>query len=668
MIAEVAVGLPIDKTFHYSIPSALKDKIGIGKRAWVPFGQKRLVGYVVGFSDTSDVANIKAIEDVIDEKAVLDEEMLNLTRWLSEYYFCSWGAAIENSLPATIRNGKTGVMQRKPPQEKLYKPSYDLTLTNQQKAALKPVLEDLKKGLSHIYLLFGITASGKTELYLQAISLALKQGKSSVVLVPEIALTPQTTERFKSRFGDEVSVIHSRLSEGTRFREWQRANEGKCRIVIGPRSAIFSPVKNLGLIIIDEEHETSYKQEDSPRYHARDVAIKRAQLSGAIVILGSATPSLESYYNAKTGNYRLIKLTERILKRELPKVKVVDMRKEILHRKRVAVFSLALQDALQKTLIGKKQAMLFLNRRGFSTHLDCKKCGFVMECKRCKSVLVYHSDVGKLICHYCNRKFDVPNICPSCESAYIKFFGLGTQKVESELHRLFPGARISRMDTDATVKRGSHETILEDFKSGAVDIIVGTQMIAKGLDFPQVTLVGVVSADTSLNLPDFRASERTFDLLTQVAGRAGRGDELSEVIIQTYAPTHYAIISASRHDYEGFYEKEITTRRFLGFPPYYKIIKFTFRASKEERARHAAEELAKKMKSLKGFKVMGPAPSPVIKVRGQFRWNCFLKFRPGPKFQPSPFIKGLGQLRPIVAEFKRGKGAFMIVDVDPISG
>ncbi|MCM8781546.1 MAG: primosomal protein N' [Candidatus Omnitrophica bacterium] len=664
MIVEVVVGLPIDKSFHYSIPTLYKDRIGIGKRVWVPFGQRRLVGYVVGFSDTSEVANIKAIEDVIDENAILDENMLKLTKWMSEYYFCSWGEAIETSLPATLRKGKTKVILRKIPLEKLYEPTFDLQLTRQQKTALKPVLEDIERARHNIYLLYGITASGKTELYLQAISFLLKQSKSSIVLVPEISLTPQTTERFKSRFGDEVSVIHSRLSEGVRFREWQKAYEGKCHVVIGPRSAIFSPVKNLGLIIIDEEHETSYKQEDSPRYHARDVAIKRAQISGAIIILGSATPSLESYYNAKIGNYKLLKLTERVLKRTLPKVRIIDMRKEFLHRKKVVVFSLPLQNALAKTISEKKQAILFLNRRGFATHLDCKKCGYVMECKRCKSVLVYHSDIAKLVCHYCNKRFEIPRICPSCESTYIKFFGLGTQKVESELHRLFPEARIARMDTDATMRRGAHERILEDFKKGTVDVIVGTQMIAKGLDFPQVTLVGVVSADISLNLPDFRASERTFDLLTQVAGRAGRGEEISEVIIQTYAPTHYAIVTAARHDYEGFYKREIQTRRFLGFPPFYRIIKFTFKSSKEEKAKGVADDFSRRLKSLKGFKVIGPAPSPIIKVRSQYRWNVFLKF----KLQPSPSVEWLGQLKSLIAEFKKGRGAFMVVDGDPISG
>ncbi|MCX5715751.1 MAG: primosomal protein N' [Candidatus Omnitrophica bacterium] len=604
MFAEIAVGLPIDKTFHYSIPARLETQATVGKRVWVPFGPKRVVGYIVGFAQVSDITGIKDIEGVIDDEPVLGEEMLALTRWISGYYFCSWGEAIENALPAGIRKGRTEMLQRKGREEKIYEPSFDLKLVSQQKDALQPILEALEKSLHETFLLFGITASGKTEVYLQAISFALKQGKSSIVLVPEISLTPQATERFKSRFGDQVSVIHSRLSEGMRFREWQRAKEGSARVVIGPRSALFAPVKNPGLFILDEEHETSYKQEDSPRYHARDVAIKRAGLNNAPVILGSATPSMESYYNAVQGNYKLIRLTERILKRQLPKVRIVDMKREISRRKKVVAFSLLLQEEINKAITKKKQVILFLNRRGFSTHLDCKRCGFVMKCKKCESVLVYHADLGKLTCHYCNKKVDVPKICPSCESAYMKFFGLGTQKVESELHRIFPQARIARMDTDATSRRGSHETILDDFRDGKTDILIGTQMIAKGLDYPQVTLVGVVMADTSLNVPDFRASERTFDLLTQVAGRAGRGDEPSGVIVQTYAPKHYAILSASMHDYEGFYGREIKTRRLLGFPPYYRLTKFTFRAAKSDKARQAAEDLAKRLRSVNGIKVV----------------------------------------------------------------
>jgi primosomal protein N' (replication factor Y) len=373
-----------------------------------------------------------------------------------------------------------------------------------------------------------------------------------------------------------------------------------------------------------------------------------------------------------TGRYRLIKLTERILKRELPKVRIVDMKREISKRKKVVAFSLALEEAVNKTVARKKQAILFLNRRGFSTHLDCRKCGHVLKCKKCESVLVYHADLGKLACHYCSRKFDVPKICPSCESAYVKFAGLGTQKVESELHRVFPQARIARMDTDATARRGSHEKILEDFKEGRTDILIGTQMIAKGLDYPQVTLVGVVMADTSLNVPDFRASERAFDLLTQVAGRAGRpanpfeptpagkGEEPSEVIIQTYAPKHYAILCASRHDYEGFYEREIRSRRLLGFPPYYRLVKFTLQSAKSENAEQAAGELARRLKGINGIKVAGPAPSPIIKIRGRFRWNVFVKAKPGKDFSL--------QLRPVIAEFKKGRRAFLTVDVDPISG
>ncbi|MFH1848191.1 MAG: primosomal protein N', partial [Candidatus Omnitrophota bacterium] len=494
-IAEVAVGLPIDKTFHYSIPPDMESAVTIGKRVWIPFGQKRIVGYVIGLGQDTEGRELKNIEQAIDDFPVLSAEMIELARWISRYYFCTLGEAIENTLPGGIRRGRTEIKERKAKEEEAYTQSRHLTLTQEQQDVFDLIMRDIKDSRHNVYVLHGVTASGKTELYLQAIDFALKRNKSSIALVPEISLTPQTTERFRSRFGEQVSVIHSRLSEGRRFNHWQDMKKGKSNIVVGARSAVFSPLNNLGLIILDEEHETSYKQEDKPRYHAREVAIKRAQLTNSVVILGSATPSIESYYKALEGEYKLVKLTKRVEERILPPVKIVDMKQEIMQRRRVAVFSLILQDRIRKAIENKKQVMLFLNRRGFSTHLDCKKCGFVMKCKRCDSVLVYHSESKRLICHYCSKKYGTPRICPSCKGAYLKFFGMGTQKVESELHRLFPQARIARMDTDATTKRGSYEKILGEFKKGKIDILVGTQMIAKGLHFQEVSLVGVVMAD-----------------------------------------------------------------------------------------------------------------------------------------------------------------------------
>lgn len=658
-IVEVLVGLPIDKTFHYSVPDHLRNKISVGKRIWIPFGTKRLVGYIVGTKKYTDITNLKDIDDVIDQIPIIDETMLRLTKWISDYYFCSWGEALENALPTLIRKGRTDIRRRKKITEHLIPSSQALQLTSEQKNAYKEIADSISKRIPRVFLLFGITASGKTELYLQLIELCLRLGLSNITLVPEISLTPQTTERFKARFGQEVSVIHSRISEGERFETWQKIRMQKSRVVVGVRSAIFSPVKNLGLIIIDEEHETSYKQQDPPRYHARDVALKLGELTNSVVVLGSATPSIESFYKAIKGEYSLLKLTRRVTKRQLPPVKIIDMRKELSLRRRVTIISLYLKEKLKMVLAERKQAMLFLNRRGFSTQIGCKRCGFVSKCKRCESILVYHSDIKKLICHYCNRRYDIPKVCPECESAYIKYYGMGTQKVESELHRLFPDARISRMDTDATVKRHSYERILNEFKKGDTDILVGTQMIAKGLDFPRVDLVGVILADISLNIPDFRATERTFDLLTQVAGRAGRGEGASTVVIQTYVPQHYAIQTASRYDYETFFTKELDSRKLLQFPPYSQIIKLTFRASKEQKAKDSAFEFITNVRRLRYIKILGPAPSPIIKIRGQYRWNVLLKVKSSKA--------NINKLREIILEYKTHKTrAFMFVDVDPM--
>ncbi|NQT22261.1 MAG: primosomal protein N', partial [Candidatus Omnitrophica bacterium] len=491
--AKVAINLPLNRTFCYSVPKALEGDVDIGKRVWVPFRDKDKVGVLVGFSEKSDFPEIKALKSVIDKEPILSKQLLSLAEWISDTYLCSWGEAISAMIPGVLKKGKTTVRVRdeKKIKEKDVTPEMPFSPTSEQQNAIKNVLDKIEKKTYKTFLLHGITASGKTEVYLQAIDTVLKKGHSSIVLVPEISLTPQTVARFTARFGENVAVIHSRLLGSTRYQEWKKIREGSAKIVVGARSAIFSPVKNLGLIIIDEEHETSYKQEDAPRYHARDVAIQRAKLSNCPVILGSATPSLESYYKAEKGEYELVRLTKRIDDKELPRVKIVDMRMEVATRKKIVMFSKVLTDALEEVIKRKQQAIVFLNRRGFSTYMNCKGCGYVLKCKKCDAILVYHYDKRSLICHYCNAKLPPPNICPKCNSGYIKYFGIGTEKVESELSRFIPQARISRMDTDATSKRGSHDRILESFKEHNIDIMVGTQMIAKGLDFPRVTLVGV---------------------------------------------------------------------------------------------------------------------------------------------------------------------------------
>ena len=661
--AEIAVALPIDKQFHYSIPKELSEKVSVGKRVFVPFGNRNVVGYVVGLSDTADVKKLKDVISVIDDEPILTGEMLKLTRWIKDNYFCSWGEAIGAAIPSGIKRGKRELgtrLREKAAKSTEYSQSVPHVLNEEQENALALINDSIDKKAHRTFLLHGITASGKTEVYLQAIENVLKKGRQTIMLVPEISLTPQTIERFASRFGHQVAVIHSGLTPAARFLEWKKIKDGKANIVVGARSAIFSPVKDLGLVIIDEEHETSYKQDDVPRYHARDVAEERARLNNCPLILGSATPSLESYYKAINGGYHLIRITKRIDERLLPKVKIVDMRMELATRRKIAIFSKVLLDAIDKALKNKKQVMIFLNRRGFSTFINCKKCGFVMKCKRCDTSMVYHFDEKRLICHYCDYKTQPPDICPKCRSSYISYFGLGTEKVESEINRNFSHVHIARMDSDTTTKRGSHDKILGDFRSGGVSILVGTQMIAKGHDFPEVTLVGVVSADVTLNVPDFRSSERTFNLLTQVGGRAGRGDAGGEVIVQTYAPGHYAVLAASKHDYEKFYEEEIISRKELLFPPFINLVKITVRARNDDAAKNAAVALAGAIRAEdKDALIAGPAPAPIARMRGYFRYNILLKGKER--------LVMVALLRKVLAAFRKPHGVLVAVDVDPVS-
>ena len=659
---EIAVGLPVRKPFHYSVPAGLRDKVEIGKRAWVPFGPRRLVGYIVGFVDKPQFEGIKDILSVIDDGApVIGAELLALTKWIAGYYHSSWGEAIEAALPGPLKRGKIKAQPRHIQPEEEYEPTKNFKPTHEQDAALKAIGESISKRKNDVYLLHGITGSGKTEVYLQSIDTALKMGRSAIVLVPEISLTPQAIERFKSRFGGIVAVLHSRLLESERFLEWKKLKEGTAKIAVGARSAIFAPLEDVGLIVIDEEHETSYKQDDAPRYNARDVAIERARISGAAVILGSATPSIESYHKANSGEYKLLKISERIEKRPLPKVDIIDMRQEMLDAREPKIFSRALEHSILQVMNKGGQVMLFMNRRGFSTFINCKKCGHVVTCRHCNVSMTYHFDTKKLNCHYCNYQTDPPEKCPKCKAGDIKYFGIGTQKIESEAARLFPAARIARMDTDATSKRGSHGQILSEFKKHKIDILIGTQMIAKGHDFPKVTLVGVVSADTALNLPDFRAGERTFNLLTQVAGRAGRGAEAGRVIIQTFSPNHYAIEKSVGHDYAGFFEEEIKFRKELNYPPFTHIVEIKLRGRKEENVAKAANDLAAVLNLFiagKPVEMVGPAPEFISKIKGQYRWNLLLKGE-DPKTICGYIDKALDNLR--------GKSGLIItVDVDPM--
>lgn len=672
--AEVVVGLPIERPFTYAIPASMSKAMEVGKRVWVPFRNKKMIGYVVDLKETTSFSSPKEIFDIIDGEPILNAQMLCLAKWIARRFCCSWGEAIEAVIPGPLRSGRikvksvtlsessfeVGIATREKG-AKIQDKCSQAQLTSQQSAALEPISKKIDKSKFDVFLLHGITGSGKTEIYLQAISQAVEQGKSSIVLVPEISLTPQTQERFEARFGHLVAILHSGLTGSQRYREWKRIKDGRARIVVGARSAIFSPVENLGLIIIDEEHETTYKQEDVPRYHTRDVAIKRAKQNRAVVILGSATPSLETYHNVQCGRFKLIRLTERIDERALPHVQIVDMRDALFERKRPTVFSRVLENGIRGALEKNEQVILFLNRRGFATFANCKKCGLVLKCKQCNVTLVYHFDTKMLVCHQCNYRIEPPTVCPQCNTSYIHYFGIGTQKVESEAHRLFPQAKIARMDSDITSKRGAHARILGEFKEHRIDILVGTQMIAKGLDFPRVTLVGVISADTPLYVPDFRAGERTFSLLTQVAGRAGRGDVQGKVIVQTYTPDHYAIKAASKHDYMSFFQQEIATRNQLALPPFRHMASVMVRGREERRVIKAAHHLANWLEAERGdrrVEIVGPAPALISKMRGQFRWNVFLK---GEKTETICDI-----LRWTQEKFRKRKGTILTVDVDPL--
>ena len=560
-------------------------------------------------------------------------------------------------------------------------PSEPLELNAEQAVALKsviaamerlakPVGDEAKPEGDSVFLLHGVTGSGKTEVYLQAIDHALGQGQGAIVLVPEISLTPQTVERFKARFSHGpqqtlVAVLHSHLSPGERHDEWHKIRQGRARIVIGARSAVFAPVEPLGLVIVDEEHEHSYKQEEAPRYNARDLAVVRGQLEGAAVVLGSATPSMESYYNVQRGKYDLLSLTERVDNINMPLVRVIDMRSIARKEKGISIFSPQLREAILQRLEKKEQVMLFLNRRGWSSSLQCPDCGFVAECPNCSVSLTYHRAAQQLMCHICGHVEAAPNKCPQegCGNAAIRFAGLGTEKVEAALAKGFPMAKIKRMDSDTLKRKEDYRRILGDFRTGKIDILLGTQMIAKGLHFPNVTLVGIIHADLSLHIPDFRAGERTFQLLTQVAGRAGRGDVEGEVFVQSFTPFHPSIQYARRHDFIGFYEQEIEFRQELRYPPISRVALLTLRGRSEDRVKFFADHLRKEMdelaEELGDVVVAGPAPAPLLRAENFYRYQVMMRTP-----QMSAFSRKLSAWQEAM---QLPDDIRLIIDIDPMT-
>ncbi len=550
-------------------------------------------------------------------------------------------------------------VQRDPLAYHTFTTTTPLALTRAQEDSWLKIKSEMEKSTAKMFLLHGVTGSGKTEIYLRALAQAISLGKKAIVLVPEIALTPQTINRFASRFPNRVAVLHSKLSPGEQFDEWQRIKNGEFDVVIGSRGALFAPQPDLGLIIIDEEHEWTYKQEEQqPRYHARDVAIKLAELTNSVVILGSATPDVTSYYRAQRGEFHLLELPERISSGEpspLPKVEVVDLRRELKEGNR-SIFSRSLAKAIADALNMREQVILFLNRRGTATFVQCRDCGFVMRCKRCDVALTYHAAEDELVCHHCNYRTKPPEICPNCQSRRIKFLGIGTQKVEEDVAKTFPEARILRWDRDVTQGKNAHEKIMNRFLAHEADILIGTQMIAKGLDMPLVTLVGVINADIGLHLPDFHSNERTFQILAQVAGRAGRGKMGGKVIVQSYTPEHYAIAAAAKHDYAKFYEQEIAFRHQQGNPPFSRLVRLLYihtnaaRCQKEVERIYRLLEQERDSQGLPNTTLIGPSPAFTQRVRGRFRYQIIIR-------SPDPL--------PLLYKLTLPQG--WSIDIDPVS-
>ena len=741
VIARVTLDLALSKEFDYLIPKELEEVVEVGARVKVPFARRQVLGCVTALLEDSPHPNLRPILKTIGRQSHVTPKILELARWLADYYCCPPEIALKTVLPEAVRKEKEGwreqlfvralpapetmpklskrqweilemaraakefplqellrqtstttltlrrledkglihiapqISERDPYAREIILPTQALALNAEQQRAVAEIIAAAEAGAGAdkpkpVFLLHGVTGSGKTEVYLQAISHALQRGQGAIVLVPEISLTPQTVERFKGRFSAGaartlVAVLHSHLSAGERHDEWHKIRQGRARIVIGARSAVFAPVDPLGLIIVDEEHENSYKQEESPRYHARDVAVVRGRMEGAVVVLGSATPSMESYFNARKGKYRLLEMPTRADGKKMPVVRVMDMRQAARQEKGAPMFSPQLKEAILQRLERKEQTLLFLNRRGFATSLQCPLCGYVAQCPNCSLALTYHRQAGRLRCHICAHDIPAPAVCPNpkCRNPAIRFAGMGTEKVEATLAKLFPRARVQRMDSDALKRKEDYRRILGDFRTGKTDILVGTQMIAKGLHFPNVTLVGIIYADMSLHVPDFRAGERTFQLLTQVAGRAGRGDVEGEVFVQAFTPFHPAIQYARRHDFLGFYEQEIEFRQQLKYPPVSRIALLLLKSRNEEKvklsAAHVKQEIEKRAAGVGDLIIAGPAPAPLARAETKYRYQILLRTR------------RITKLSPILAELSGAlnlpEGVSMLIDIDPVN-
>lgn len=742
-VARVIVDRSADREFDYLIPPTLAGAVQVGSRVRLPFRERAAaLGTVVDLPTSSDVppAKLRALGSVVgDGRPVVSPTLIEMARWMADYYGCPTETAMRAVLPQVIREAAVGdkrrlfarlvrapegeelaALKKKAPRQaevieallaasgaplpvaalsqtcgashatvaamvragfietthesvgrdpferETFVPSRPETLSDEQTAALAAARAqmDAPPEERRPLLIHGVTGSGKTEIYLQAIALALARGQTALVLVPEISLTPQTVERFKSRFtGRGVAVLHSHLSDGERHDEWHRIHRGEAPIVIGARSAVFAPLTNLGLIVVDEEHENSYKQEEAPRYHGRDMAVLRAKLEGCAVLLGSATPSLESFHHATTGKYQLVRLTQRVDDRRLPRIRVVDLRIEAQKQRSSSaqplVLSEKLRAAITERLERREQTILFLNRRGYATSLVCPVCGHVHRCVACSVALTVHRNIHRLVCHLCGHQATLPSRCPECQDPAIRQAGLGTERVEEVVGKVFPQAVIRRMDADTMTKKDAFRATLHDFRTGKIDILLGTQMIAKGLHFPNVTLVGIINADLALHLPDFRAGERTFQLLTQVAGRAGRGETEGEVYVQSFTPFSPSIQFARHHDFEGFWEQESDFREKCGFPPFVHLLLLTVRGPHQERARFSCETLARRLREVlpEGVALGEPAPAPLERLKGHWRFQILLRGRSALKL--SRLARG------VLAKMQFPEDVVVTVDVDP---
>ncbi len=651
----------IDRTFQYIIPEDLDDKLEVGMQVSVPFGQgnRHRKGYVINITDNPsfDLDKMKYISGLPGKSLQIEGKLIKLAAWMKNKYGSTMINCLKTVMPVKEQIRKTAA--------RVQETDYSIDklpveeLSEAQLALIDDFARDTDDGEYKTYLLHGVTGSGKTEVYIECIKTVIREERQAILLIPEIALTYQNVARFKQHFGDRIAIINSRQSKGEKYREFMRAKAHEVDVIIGPRSALFTPCDNLGLIIIDEEHEQSYKSDQTPKYHAREVALERARLENASVILGSATPSIESYCQAKLGVYKLWELLERPEGSELSTVSIVDLREELKLGNR-SIISKKLHDLIEDRLAKREQIMLFINRRGYNSFVSCRECGEVVKCPKCDVSLSLHNN-GFMMCHYCGHIERKHNECTKCKSKLIGGFGTGTEKVEAEINKIFPQARTLRMDKDTTSKKGAHGDILAKFLNHEADILVGTQMIVKGHDFDNVTLVGIILADMSLFANDYRAGERTFDLLTQAAGRAGRGDKAGHVLIQTYQPDHYAIRSASKQDFQGFYDMEMSYRRLLRYPPVYNMMVVLVTSEIRELSVEASEEIYKSIdnvcRDMDNTRVIGPSDASIGRINNIYRRVIYVK---------SGSEKEITQIKDIAEEYTK-EGVAVVVDINPVN-